>query len=213
MSYLSIILLAQGSQSHVLGPTHCRYLMNNIPRDISRIQLLNSLLVPPHGRDTSPPEYQPQVLCGCVMIISRLDDELRVAVITFSDSPRWLRELNCDVNGSPKKSAFGTIWRAVDTADETDEQGRTEFHRAFIADDLLYADMLAEFNDMDVNVQADQGRRALHWAGANGFASMTIHWLSVPESDIGMKDKNGLIAFDISRQIEHANEVIQTLFY
>lgn len=59
--------------------------------------------------------------------------------------------------------------------------------------------MLAEFNDMDVNVQEDQGRTALHWAGANGYASMTILCLSVPESDIGLKDKNGFTEFDISR--------------
>lgn len=188
--------------------------MNDIPRDVSSTKLLNSLLVPPHGQDMTPTTLQPHVLCGCIITDSRLDDELSVATIAFSDTPKWLRDLNCDRNGFPKICTFGTIWRAVDL-EETDEQGRTEFHRAVMAGNLLHAEMVAEFEDTDPNIQDEQHRTALHWACAGGRPDMVMLCLSIPGCDIGLKDSDGLTAFDLSRRSEHRSsaEAIQTLFY
>lgn len=195
-------------------PIHCTYLMNDIPRDVSSTKLLNSLLVLPHGQDMTPRTQQPHVLCGCIMADSRLDDELSVATIAFSDTPKWLRDLNCDQNGFPKICTFGTIWRAVDLT-ETDAQGRTEFHRAVMAGNLLHAEMVAEFEDTDPNIQDEQHRTALHWACAGGRPDMVMLCLSIPGCDIGLKDSDGLTAFDLSRRSEHGSsaEAIQTLFY
>lgn len=194
--------------------------MNDISRDISRIQILNSLLVPPHGQENAPPgSRQPQVLCSCLVTDSRLDDELSVAVIAFTDTPKWLRDLNCDPHGFPKKTTFGTLWRGVEMTDEIDEQGQTDFIRAVIGGDLIYAEMLAEFEDTDVNVQDEQGRTALHWACANNLRTMVMLCLSVPGCDSSLKDKDGVTAFDISiqngsgSQSEQESMVIPNLFY
>lgn len=78
---------------------------------------------------------------------------------------------------------------------------------------LCYAEMLAEFPDTDVNVQDDEGRTALHWACVMSDASMVMLCLSVPECQIGLKDNNGLTAFDISLQNSGGNESIPSLFY
>lgn len=78
---------------------------------------------------------------------------------------------------------------------------------------LCYAEMLAEFPDTGVNVQDDEGRTALHWACVMSDANMVMLCLSVPECQIGLKDNNGLTAFDISLQNSGGNESIPSLFY
>lgn len=84
---------------------YCTYLTTDIPAVVSRIKLRNSLLVPPHA-----------VRWGCIVGACTLDDERSVATIAFSDTPKRLWDLNCDLNGFPSISTFGTLWRAVDLA-------------------------------------------------------------------------------------------------
>lgn len=188
--------------------------MNDIPRGTSRITLINYLMRSPHGQHQAPSGAKPDVLCGVTMADSQLDDELSVARIEFSDTPRWLQDLNNDPNGFPKKTTLGTIWRGINTGTgEPDENGRTEFIRAAIRGDLLYAEMLAEFADTDVNVQDKQGRTALHWASAGGHASLVQLCLSVTACDVGLRDEDSVTAFDIARLDHHQSEVIPNLFY
>lgn len=146
---------------------------------------------------------------------SRLDDELSVATIEFRDTPKWLSQ---DPYGFPKFTPLGTLWRAVDW-NAVDEHGRTEFIRAvmkiagFSKMGLCYAEMLAEFPETDVNVQDDKGRTALHWACVASHADMVMLCLSVPECRIGLKDNDGLTAFDISLRSSSGNDAIPNLFY
>lgn len=191
--------------------------MNDIPRGTSRAKLINSLLTPntrSHNRGdlTAPTEFRPDVLFGLMMTNSRLDDELAVAAIEFTHTPQWLQSLNDDHYGFPKKTTFGTLWRGVDR-NAVDQHGQSEFIRAVIdgSGNLHYAEMLAEFADTNVNVQDSRGRTALHWACARGLTAMVRLCLSVPECEIGLKDNDGLTAFDISRR--GGSEKIPTLFY
>lgn len=140
-------------------PTISTYLMNDIPRNTPRMRLINSLLSPSHANDashhTAPPQtFQPDVTFGLTMADSRLDDELSVASIEFTDTPLWLQALNADPCGFPKRTILGTIWKGVDRS-ATDEHGQTAFIRAVIDGSLHmhFAEMLAEFPDTDVNIQ------------------------------------------------------------
>lgn len=188
--------------------------MNDIIRGTSRGTLINSLVAPPHRKAKHGHNAIPNVIFGLVMSDSRLDDEQSVAVIEFSDTPAWLQEFNDDPFGFPKKTPLGTLWRGVDRV-SVDEHGQTEFIRAVIkgTPNLHYAEMLAEFNDTDVNVQDENGKTALHWACTENLSEMVKLCLSVPECDIGLKDCNGLTAFDLSMRVAGGNEVIPTIFY
>lgn len=187
--------------------------MNDIPQDTPRAALINSLLTPSHEDSENAPSGRLQtpadVMFGLILTPSRLDDELSVAVIEFSNTPTWLLRLNRDPCGFPKKTPFGTLWRGIDP-NAQDEHGKTEFIKAVLngATEIHYPEMLAEFADTDVNIQDTQGRSALHWACAMGLAVMVQLCLSVPECDIGLRDNDGLTAFDLAGQ-----ENIQTLFY
>lgn len=153
------------------------------------------------------------MIFGLTISNSRLDDEQSVAVIEFSDTPTWLQSLNRDPCGFPKKTVLGTLWRGLDTS-AVDGNGRTEFSRAAAVKgtpNLYYAEMLAEFGDTDTNIQDKQGWTALHWACAENIADMVRLCLSVPECDVGIRDKDGFTAFDIS--LRGGDEVIPTLFY
>ncbi|KAL0634675.1 KN motif [Maublancomyces gigas] len=181
------------------------------------MRLINSLLSPSHANDashhTAPPQtFQPDVTFGLTMVDSRLDDELSVASIEFTDTPLWLQALNADPCGFPKRTILGTIWKGVDRS-ATDEHGQTAFIRAVIDGSLHmhFAEMLAEFPDTDVNIQDHHGRTALHWACAGDLSDMVKLCLSVPECDVGVKDSDGFTAFDLS--LRSGNQVITTLFY
>lgn len=189
--------------------------MNDIPRDTKRIALINYLLLSPHGQHiVSPNSNQAHVLCGVEIHDSRLDDDLSVATINFSDTPQWLRNLNNDPNGFPKKSALGTIWRGIDIiTGELNELGQTEFMRAVIAGNLLYAETLAEFANTDVNVQDKRGRMALHWACEGGIPDIVQLCLSVFECQVGLLHDGGLAAFGIARRTDNGVETIPNLFY
>lgn len=177
---------------------------------------MNSLLTPSHLQHATVMERAPDVVCGIIITNSRLDDELSVATIEFSDTPRWLQDLNLDPRGFPKSTVFGTIWRAVDRS-VTDTNGRTVFINAVINGtntvNLHFAEMLAEFPDTDVNIQDNQGRTALHWACAENLPDMVRLCLSVPECIIGLKENQGLTAFDISLGIVGGDDMIPALFY
>lgn len=181
--------------------------MNDIPRGTTRVKLLNFLLAPSHRQNPSG-KLHPDVYCGAIITDSRLDDELSVATLQFSDTPVWL---NGDPCGFPKKTALGTLWESVDTS-AVDDDGRTEFIRAVKAgENLHYAEMLAEFKDTDVNVQDKQGRSALHWACSSGHPVMVELCLSVPNCDVGLRDNENRTAFDIS--LHNGNQLISALFY
>lgn len=195
-----------------------KYLMNDIPRGTSRAKLMNCLqpISDSEGDDGENDVVSvmklSQVDSGCIITDSRLDDELSVAVIEFSNTPKWLRYLNKDMYGFPKKTALGTLWRGIDTGTgEIDEYGRSEFIRATIEGNLVYAETLAEFTDTDINVQDNQGRTALHWASAENHVDLVRLCLSIPECDIGLRDEDNLTAFDLS--LEDKKMLIPTLFY
>lgn len=184
--------------------------MNDIPQGTSRAKLINSLLSPTLDSEPTSSIHNPaDVQFGLLISASRLDDELSVATIEFSNTPRWLVSLANDAYGFPKKTAFGTLWRGVDP-NAVDEHGRSTFLRA-VRDgecDLYYPEMLAEFDDTDVNIQDDTGRTALHWACVMDLSLMVKLCLSVPDCDVGLRDNDGLTAFDLA-----PNETIQQGFY
>lgn len=178
---------------------------------------MNSLLSPSHIPQAAGTHIRPDILCGITITDSRLDDELSVATVEFSDTPQWLQTVSLDPRGFPKYTEFGTLWRDVNRAD-TDDAGRTAFINAVINGSrtgsmgLLYAEMLAEFLDTDVNVQDNRGRTALHWASDAGQPDLVRLCLSVPDCVIGLKDNDGLTAFDISLR-SGADDTIPALFY
>lgn len=153
-----------------------------------------------------------QVQIGTTITDSRLDDELSVAIIEFSDTPPWL--VDPDPRSFPKHTSLGTIWRGVDRTAIT-RDGLTAYIQAVIDGGsqlgLCYAEMLAEFPDTNVNVQDKQGRTALHWACAMALPEMVRLCLSVPDCQIGLRDDKGLTAFDISRN--SGNDIIPAMFY
>lgn len=75
--------------------------MNDIPRGTTRIKLINSLLAPAHLHlpNLASEKLQAHVQFTCDITNSRLDDELSVAVIEFSDPPTWLRHAELDPFG------------------------------------------------------------------------------------------------------------------
>lgn len=187
--------------------------MNDIPRDTPRANLIDSLVAPTHWQDITPStNLQSYVHCSIVVANSRLDDELSVAIIEFTTTPDWLKRANMDPYGFPKKTAFGTIWRGIDP-NEQDLLGQTPFMRTIMKGglSLLEAEMMAEFDDTDVNIQDNNGRTALHWACVGDHVDLVRLCLSVPECLIGLKDNNGYTAFDVS--LTGPNEIIPTLFY
>lgn len=185
--------------------------MNDIPRGTPRARLINSLLAPSH--EDQPNTFRPDVFVGVIITDSRLDDELSVATIEFSETPDWLQRLNKDPYGFPKTIAFGTIWRRVDTNAIDDDLGQTAFIRAVNKGgmSLLAAERIAEFDHTDVNIQDKRGRTALHWASAGNHSEMVKLCLSVPECHIGLLDEDGLTAFDLA--LLNGNETIATSFY
>lgn len=180
---------------------------------------MNSLLSSPYGHDHAAPEKpRSHVHCSLVMTDSRLDDEQSVARIEFTDTPKWLQDLSRDPNGFPKKTKFGTLWNMTGVSTSAvDEDGKTEFIRAVINGEertnLFYPEMLAEFKDVNVNIQDNQGRTALHWASERALFDMVRLCLSVPDCEIGLKDNNGLTAFDLSLRGGSGSETIPSLFY
>ncbi|KAL0634668.1 hypothetical protein Q9L58_006394 [Maublancomyces gigas] len=186
--------------------------MNDIPRGTSRINIINSLLLQTPANDRRGYPVAPEVQVGIMMADSRLDDELSIATIEFSDTPEWLQYLNNDTYGFPKKTAFGTLWRGIDMT-AIDDLGQTAFMRAVIQGglSLLEAEMMAEFEDTDVNIQDNHGRTALHWACAKDHFDMVRLCLSISQSIIGLRDNDGLTAFDVACQ--SGNDMIPTLFY
>lgn len=90
-----------------------------------------------------------QVQFGISIVDSRLDDELTVATIQFSDTPEWLQKLNQDQFGFTKLTALGTIWRGVDRT-ATDDLGPRGARTGKKGTNFLYTEMLP---DTDVNVQ------------------------------------------------------------
>lgn len=85
--------------------------MNDIPLDTPHSKIINHLLAPSHDiEDNAPPStLKPDVIFGIVISNSRLDDELLVATIELSDTPKWLLRLSRDTWGFPKKTDFGTL--------------------------------------------------------------------------------------------------------
>lgn len=185
--------------------------MNDIPRGTSRAKLARFLLAQ-SSSPAGPLQQQPQVVFGSDISDSRLDDELSVAILEFSDTPAWL--LSQDPSGFPKFTLLGTIWRGVDRH-ATDTNGRSEFIRAVINSatrlGLQYAEMIAEFADTDVNVQDEQGRTALHWACVELLPDMVRLCLSVPDCATGLRDNDGLTAFDIA--LRRGDDFLPSLFY
>ncbi|KAL0631143.1 hypothetical protein Q9L58_009996, partial [Maublancomyces gigas] len=197
-----------------------KYLMNDIPRGTIYSRLMNSLLTPAHAAASEQiGKPKPHVQCSLVITDSRLDDGLSVAKIEFSDTPKWLQELSDDPTGFPKKTKFGTIWKFPDIGASDlgarDADGKTEFMRAVINGkeraDLFYPEMLAEFDDVDVNIQDVRGWTALHWACDGVLEDMVKLCLSVPDCNVGLKDNEGRTAFDLS--LQSGQEVISVLFY
>lgn len=62
-------------------------------------------------------------------------------------------------------------------------------------------------------MSTSRGRTALHWASIERHSDMVRLFLSVPECRVGLKDNDGLTAFDTSNDHATGNEIIPTLFY
>lgn len=188
--------------------------MNNIPRGTKVITLLNYLQKPnmglyeTHGAQIS----QADVRCAAIITDSRLDDELSVATVEFAITPLWLQFLSDDPYGLPRKTALGTLWAWVDR-NAIDVDGQTAFIKAVKQDeeDLLFAEMLAEFDDTDVNIQDKDGMTALHWSCTIQHPVMVQLCLSVPDCITGLRDKLGRTAFDIAGS--NNTVAIPDLFY
>lgn len=194
-------------------PTPKSFFMNDIPRGTTTIKLINSLLTPPHltGENDAPiSPFQPHVQFTCTITDSRLDDELSVAVIEFIHTPRWLRQLDIDPYGFPKQTHLGTLWRGANITDQ-DPHGQTEFMRAAMADNLLYAEALAELAGVDVNAQDNRKRTALHWASIRRLPNIVMLCLSVPDCNVGLQDEDNLTGFDLALQSN--DDLIPNLFY
>lgn len=176
--------------------------MNDIPRGTTGIQLMNFLQAefdPQDDDNTNPisPMTAPQAHHGCVITDSRPDDELSVAVIEFSHTPKFLRALNNRKFVFPKKTDLGTLWNGVDMR-EIDQDGKSELLRAVIEGDMVYAETLAEFEDTDVNVQDNNGWTALHWACSENHTDLINLCLCIPGYDIRLTNKDNITAFDLS---------------
>lgn len=187
--------------------------MNNIPRGTKVTTLLNYLLEPRKGRFEALRALvsQADVHCGAVITDSRLDDDLSVATIEFANTPIWLQYLSDDPYGFPKKTPLGTIWEGVNR-NVIDVDGRTAFIRAVMnGEDPLFVEMLAEFNDTDVNIQDKDGMTALHWACTMHNMSMVQLCLSISDLTTGIRDTNGHTAFDIA--VRSDSESIPNEFY
>lgn len=187
--------------------------MTNIPRGTSAEELIGYLLSPRIGEKKSGHNPRPRFIAGITMCGSRLNNEQSVATIEFNNAPPWLQSLNTNRLRLSKKTALGTLWRSVATS-VTDEQGQTELIRAVCIktnSNINYAKMLAEFAEMDVNIQDNLGRTALHWACVLKLPDMIWLCLSVPDCDVRIRDNDNLTAFDILQQ--GLNEVIPSLFY
>lgn len=182
--------------------------MNDIERATSRAKLIDFLLVG-DGQNRVHENLQHDMISSLEISNSRLDDELSVAVIKFRETPKWLHYLNDEPYGFPKKTSVGTLWKGVDLT-AVDEHGQTEFIRA-ARRDFQYAESLAEFPVVDINVQDNRGRTALHWACVDNLPMAVMLCLSIPECDIGLTDADNHTAFDIS--LRDGDEVIPTLFY
>ncbi|KAL0636946.1 hypothetical protein Q9L58_004049 [Maublancomyces gigas] len=208
--------VAEGSTSSVKPtpprPKFSTFLMNNIPRGTSHAKLTRYLLAQAHGPSALHQAHSPQVLFGSDICDSRLDDELSVATLEFSDTPPWL--LNQDPSSFPKNTLLGTIWLGVDRA-ALDSHGRSEFIRAVINSHgrlgPLYAEMLAEFADTAINIQDNQGRTALHWACVEVLPDMVGLCLSIAEFNTGLRDNDGFTAFDLALRTGH--DFLPNLFY
>lgn len=200
------------SEQSPCPPNGTKYLMNDIPRGTSLTELIKCLQ-PPGYTQPSRTGPLPDVQVDIVLTDSRLDDELSVATIDFHHPPPWLIH---DPYGFPKFTPLGTLWKGI-AWNATDSHGRTEFIRAVTKQHgnnrLCYAEMLAEFPATNINMQDETGRTALHWACALSHADMVMLCLSVPECQIGLKDNDGLTAFDIALRNATGNEAIPTLFY
>lgn len=105
--------------------------MNDIPQGTPRAKLINTLQSPAHDQ-ASNPHSASEVQFGLLISDSRLDDELSVAMIEFSYTPRWLQALNNDPHGFLEKTPFGTLWRGVGPS-AVDEHRRSAFIRAVMA--------------------------------------------------------------------------------
>lgn len=182
--------------------------MNDIERATSRAKLIDFLLVG-DGQNRAHENLQYDIISSLEISNSRLDDELSVAVIKFRETPKWLHYLSDEPYGFPKKTSVGTLWKGVDLT-VVDEHGQTEFIRA-ARRDFQYAESLAEFPAVDINVQDKRGRTALHWACVDNLPMVVMLCLSIPECDIGLTDADNHTAFDIS--LRDGDEVIPTLFY
>lgn len=133
---------------------------------------------------------------------SLLDISLKVATVTFDESPGWLRHIQ---SHAPLKTTFGTLWKGVDVNSKSDE-----FIRAVKDGDLERAEMLAEFEDTDVNKTDDKGRTALHWACIKNLPEVAALCLSLARIDTSI-EYEGRTAFDIACQLEKS--IIPSLFY
>lgn len=202
--------------------TPSKYLMNNIPRGTSPNSLLRSLAdlwrIDPNSHLCH--EFILQIMEEPTIQDSQLDDALSVAIVQFKpgQTPTWFKMLDRDPHAFPKVAALGSIWGGVELAD-VDDNMQNAFCRAVVAGDLVYAETLAEFAETDVNCQDRSGRTALHWACANRLVEMTEFLLSIPKIDTGLRDAEGLTAFDIAcqhidpRVEDPENESIPKLFY
>lgn len=191
-----------------LPSTASEYLVNDIERTTSRTKLIDFLLAG-DGQNRAHEKLQYDMISSLEISNSRLDDDLSVAIVKFRETPKWLHYLNDEPFGFPKKTSFGTLWKGVDLT-AVDEHGQTEFIRA-ARQDFHYAESLAEFPAVGINVQDKRGRTALHWACVENLPMVVMLCLSIPECDIGLTDANNQTAFDIS--LGDASEVIPTLFY
>lgn len=127
-------------------------------------------------------------------------------------------DLARDANGFPKKTTYGTLWNMTTiSTTNVDADDKTEFIRAVINGvdraNLFYPEMLAEFGDIDVNIQDTRGRTALHWASEAGLFNTVTPRPSVPDCNTGLRDNDGLAAFDLTDTAVTRGGTISTMFY
>lgn len=147
-----------------------------------------------------------ETITHLVLASSRLHPNLQVATVTFESTPSSLDEVG--IRGFTDH-AIGQFWKGSDLVAK-DDDGRTVFSRSVVNGNLDLAGALAQFAEVDVNTQDNNGRTPLHLACFHRHPEVVQFLLVVPGVDAGLQSNARETAFDMARKKK--DEVVGLLF-